>query len=202
MVDSHFVQTKIQEPLTRHTTKYEYQVIEEKLKNTPEWPPKISYSTSNLADLMRLETVTSDLTVDAVTDKPSQPLRKRSRKKSRSRTESSGSTGANSGTPTKNKGGQNQVSTSNVTVDIDQANGAGDVSFTNHLYNGEITPISTPGSPENQNAHLITDLSHDPVVMDDDVMARGDSIEDTPLVSGEAPFAVDVGHISSEHTVL
>ena len=70
LVESKFMQNKIQEPLTKHfsRSKFEYLNIEQQLTSTPEWPPPISKSTSNLAELMRLESVASNLTVEAYDD--------------------------------------------------------------------------------------------------------------------------------------
>ena len=80
LIDSQWMKTKCHEPLKNKfkKTTFEYQNIEEEFKTQPDWPP-ISASTNNLAELMRLESVASGLTVDDIDVE--EDLRSRSKRK-------------------------------------------------------------------------------------------------------------------------
>ena len=61
------MKTKCHEPIKNKfkQTAFEYQNIEEEFKTQPDWPP-VSASTNNLAELMRMESVASGLTIDDI----------------------------------------------------------------------------------------------------------------------------------------
>ena len=61
------MKTKCHEPIKNKFKQiaFEYQNIEEEFKTQPDWPP-VSASTNNLAELMRMESVASGLTVDGI----------------------------------------------------------------------------------------------------------------------------------------
>ena len=61
------MKTKCHEPIKNKfkQTAFEYQNIEEEFKTQPDWPP-VSASTNNLAELMRMESVASGLTIDGI----------------------------------------------------------------------------------------------------------------------------------------
>ena len=67
LIDSNWMKTKCHEPIKNKfkQNSFEYQNIEEEFKTQPDWPP-VSASTNNLAELMRMESVASGLTIDDI----------------------------------------------------------------------------------------------------------------------------------------